>query len=241
MNRYHQEVLALIKKKSGVPTQHTFLDSYLGNDHPRYPINVPKLRTIAKEWMRSHRDLDAEAFMKMLDSLIHGVSSTEKCMAGVLLDASLPLQRKFSPGVFNGWIDQLEGWAEVDSVCTGSYTITEIPAQWKTWKKLLIQFSKSRNINKRRASQVLLCSPLRRLEDDRLLAICFQNIDRLMNERAILITKAISWTLRSAAVHHGALVKKYLVLNKLTLPKIALRETLTLLKTGRKTKPKGSS
>jgi len=234
MNKYHKEILGLIKENSGTPTQHTFLDGYLGNDHPRYPINNPTLRLIAKEWMKDHLTLSAADFEKILTSLIKGESSTEKFMAGMLMDLSTKDQRKFTPGVFDTWLDHLIGWAEIDVVCTGQYPITEIPAQWKEWKKLLTKFSKSKNISKRRASVVLLCSPLSRPVDNELVRLAFENIDRLKQEREILITKAISWVLRSMVRHHRKSLVDYLKKNGDTLPKIALRETARKLDTGKK-------
>lgn len=235
-NKFHDELLNLIKENSGAPTQHTFLDSYLGNDHPRYPINIPTLRTIAKDWSTAHRNVTPKEFQQLIGSLIHGKSSTEKTMAGVLLDLSTKEQRTFDPVCFDEWLDQLIGWAEIDCVCTGAYTVTEIPGNWKSWHNLLIRFSKSKNINKRRASLVLLCSPMRKAADERLAQQALENIDRLKHESEILITKAISWLLRSMIKHHRHEVVGYLKENKETLPKIAVRETLTVLKTGKKTK-----
>src|SRR5687768_11387165 len=112
INPFHQEILQLIKKNSGTPTQHTFEDSYLGNTHPRYPINAPAMRRIGKEWMRAHRDISAKQFSEMLTSLIEGKSSTEKVMAGILMDAATKVQRKFDPFLFDDWLNHLEGWAE---------------------------------------------------------------------------------------------------------------------------------
>jgi 3-methyladenine DNA glycosylase AlkD len=235
MNKFHLEILGLIKQNSGTPTQHTFLDSYLGNDHPRYPINVPTLRLIGKEWSAAHRSLGATEFQKIVDSLIHGESATEKNMAGILLDLSSKDQRKFDPSCFDKWLDQLIGWAEIDSVCTGAYTVTEIPANWNVWNGLLIRFSKSKNISKRRASLVLLCSPMRKAADERLATAALANIDRLKGEPEILITKAISWLLRSMIKNHRKDVVDYLNKNHTTLPKIAVRETQKVLDTGKKT------
>ena len=79
MNPHHQEILKLIQKNSGKPTKHTFLNSYMGNDHVRYPIAMPALRAIAKDWMRAHRDLESGDVADMLTSLIEGQSSTENC------------------------------------------------------------------------------------------------------------------------------------------------------------------
>ncbi len=234
MNPLHKEILEQIQLQSGKPTQHTFLDSYLGNSHPRYPISIPTLRKIAKEWMNAHRDRPASTFATLLSSLNKGKSSTEKTMVGILLDYSTLDQRKFDPKLFNTWLNYVEGWAEVDSLCTGRYSDSEILSRWKTWKAQLIQFSKSKNIHKRRASLVLLCSPLRKSDDARLAALALQNIDRLKGEKEILITKAISWVLRNMVKHHRSTLEKFMK-EQTGLPAIAIRETMRVLNTGRKT------
>ena len=233
-NVYHTEILKSIQMLAGRPTQHTFSDSYLGNSHPRYVISAPILRQIAKEWMRDHRDLSSSEFVGLLESFIKAPSSTEKCMAGILLDNSTKDQRKFDPRLFDEWLDHLVGWAEIDSVCTGKYTITEIPAQWKIWKTLISKFSKSKNINKRRASLVFFCSPLATLDDERLADQALAIVDRLKDEKEILITRAISWVLRSMVKRYRKKLEAYLRDNSETLPRIAVRETIIKLKTGLK-------
>lgn len=234
MNAHHAEILELIKRKSGVATKHTFLDSYLGNSHPRYPINAPALRSIAKDWMRAHKDLSAKEVATMLTSLAQGVSSTEKIMVGILLDNTTKLQKQFDAAIFMKWLDHLVGWAEVDAVCTGKYTTSEIPDNLITWKKMLNQLSKSDNINKRRASLVFLCSPLRVSENPGLPKVAMPIISRLKHEKEVLITKAISWVLRSMVKHHRQALVQYLNKKQDTLPAIAVRETKVKLKTGRK-------
>src|ERR1700749_1844574 len=141
MNKYHAEVLSLSEERSGVATQHTFLDGYLGNSHPRYPINAPTLRTIAKDWMKAHRNMTAKEFSVMLTSMAEGRSGTEKVMVGILLDNATKEQKQFDPKLFDRWLDELVGWAEVDAVCTGKYCITEIPSNVSQWKKILTALS----------------------------------------------------------------------------------------------------
>jgi 3-methyladenine DNA glycosylase AlkD len=233
-NVYHTEILKSIQKRAGRPTQHTFSDSYLGNSHPRYSISAPVLREIARDWMRNHRHLDPVEFATMIECFIKAPSSTEKCMAGILLDNSTKDQRKFDPSLFDKWLDHLVGWAEIDSVCTGKYTITEVPGQWKVWKTLISKFSKSKNINKRRASLVLFCSPLSTADDERLADHALAIVERLKNEKEILITRAISWVLRSMIKRYRKKVEAYIRDNSETLPKIAVRETIIKLKTGLK-------
>jgi len=78
MNPLHKEILKQIQLHAGKPTQHTFLNTYLGNSHPRYPITIPLLGKIAKEWMQAHRDLPVSKFSPALTSLIKGKSSRQK-------------------------------------------------------------------------------------------------------------------------------------------------------------------
>ncbi|MEY4929699.1 MAG: hypothetical protein RI909_423 [Bacteroidota bacterium] len=190
--------------------------------------------------MKAHRELTASKFSLVLTSLVKGASSTEKTMVGILLDYSSLDQRKFNPKLFGSWLNYLEGWAEVDSLCTGRYSDSEILSQWKIWKPLLIQFSKSNNIHQRRASLVLLCSPLRHSNDERLASMALQNVQQLKHEKEILITKAISWVLRSMVKHHRGVVKDFMK-QESGLPAIAVRETMRVLETGRKTSRKRKS
>jgi 3-methyladenine DNA glycosylase AlkD len=236
INFHHKAILEEIKANSGVATGHTFLDNYLGNSHFRYAINAPKLRAIAKAWAHNNKSLSSRDFCDVVDSLIHGPSSTEKVMGGIILDCATKAQSEFDPKIFDQWLDELVGWAEVDSVCTGKFTIKAIPTQWTKWEKILKRFAKSKNINKRRASLVLLCSPVRYCTDKSMAAMAFANIDQLKHEKEVLITKAISWLLRSMIKNFKKEVADYISKNKSSLPSIAVRETLTVLKTGKKTK-----
>lgn len=167
---------------------------------------------------------------------IQAPSSTEKTIARIMLGYSGHEQRKFNPDIFNNWLDHLNGWAEVDAVCSGDFTITQIQSDWTRYKKLLIKLSKDDNLNKRRASMVLLCSPLSKLHDDRMAETALQIVDRLKSERAVVTTKAISWLLRSMVRHYAKRGSLYVKENNDSPPKIAIRETLLKLKTGKKTK-----
>lgn len=237
-NRFHEEILRRIEENSGKPVQDAISNSYMGNNHVFYPISIPALRVIAKEWMRSHRNLTAPEFAEVLSSLIKSKSSTEKIMAGILMGYSAKPQRTFNPDIFDQWLDHIAGWAEVDALCTGDFSRTEIPGNWTKWKKLIIKLSKDPNVNKRRASLVLFCSPLSRVRDERLAQEAFKRMDKLKLEKEVMITKAVSWLLRSMIRHYRNEVSDYVTAHIGTLPKIAVRETLAKLKTGRKTKLK---
>lgn len=85
---------------------------------------------------------------------------------------------------------------------------------------------------------MLLCAPLRRTEDKKLLLVALRNCKKLAVEKHVLITKAISWVLRSGCESFPKEIDQFLKENGDKLPKIAVRETITKLRTGRKTKRK---
>ena len=144
------------------------------------------------------------------------------------------LRRTLAPRDLVRWLARAEGWAEVDCICQSTCTAAELLADWSTWKRELVALSKSQNVHQRRASLVLLTTPVRDSADARLADIAFANIARLERERHILITKAISWLLRALTKHHRRDVVAYLRDHADSLPKIAIRETRSKLKTGRK-------
>jgi 3-methyladenine DNA glycosylase AlkD len=237
-HRLHREILDLVEQEGGALHTDAVLGRYVGTNHPRYDLTLPAMRTLARTWLRFRKTLPAAEFQEVLSSLVRGTSYNEKLLTGILLSMAPRSMQEIDPKAFDEWIDHLEGWAEVDTLCTGPFTVRQVPAQWKTWKKMLTAFVKSKNIHKRRASIVLLCSPLRHDDNPEMFELMIANIERLKHEKEILITKAISWVLRSACTHHEQAVKRYVMANKDTLPKIAVRETLVKIKTGTKTKRK---
>ncbi len=231
---YHQEILILIKKHSGQGTKHTDLDSYLGNTNFRYPITVPLLRKILKEWSLQHKTISGEKLSSLISSLLNGTSSTEKKVGGLLLDY-FPAQRtEISPNIYHEWLEHVQGWNEIDSLCQGHFTAEEMFRNWSEWKKLLTQLSKSDAIEKRRAALVLLVTPALTSGDEKLSELSLEIIERTKHEKDILITKAISWLLRCMIKYQRPVVEAYIKEHLISLPKIAVREVTTKLVTGKK-------
>lgn len=238
INKHHQEILRLIRAKAGKPSQHTLSDTYLGNTHPKYAIRVPDLRLLAKSWMKVNASLSAKDFEQLLTSLIEGKSSTEKCTAGILMDYAWPHQRSLAPALYLKWLNHVEGWVEVDTLCTNKFTSKSIVSQLDKWEPVIRKLARGKSLEKRRASLVLLCGAVRLDTHARLVTIGFENILLLSAEKDILITKAISWLLRTLIKHHRLAVEEFLNEHREQLPAIAVRETAQKLKTGRKSTKK---
>jgi len=201
---------------------------------PDNATNVPQLRTAAKDWARQNKTVPAKDAERLITTLVRDKNPMKKYMAGILL-GYLPAQRKnLDPQLYDKWLDHTVGWAPIDSICYANFSAAEMLENWTAWESLLKHLIKSDNPNKRRGALVLLTKPLAQSPDPRLNRMAFYLIDRTKHEKDILLTKAISWLLRSMSKHHKTELKTYLGQNKDTLPAIALRETANKLRTGRK-------
>lgn len=234
MTPEHAKLLAEIKKHARPGNRdNPRNDSYHGSGRPFYFVSVPDRRTIAKSWLAAHKASPVKEIRETIESLFHGESHEEKTLACFLLTMNAPLRASVKPQDIERWLTLLNGWAEVDSLCQNVFT-DELTGDWPNWQRLIQRLSKSKDINKRRASLVLLTRPVHAFKDARFRDEAFEIIKRLQAERDILITKAVSWLLRSMTTHHAAAVKRFLKDNAETLPKIAIRETNTKLQTGTK-------
>jgi len=241
MNKYHQEILKEIKgiKRKWPASQVVFVKHYLGTDKEYYPLKAEDSKKIARQFFKKHPEISSKELFAVVDSLFGGKTHQEMCLAGRLLNlASVRLMKDFDPHFLEKWLSRTVGWCEVDSLCSSNFTAEQILGKWKEWGSLLDKFSRDKNIHKRRASLVLLVRATRESADPRLAKTSFINAEKLKAEKHVLITKAVSWILRSLIKNHKLEVADYLKKNKDSLPRIAVRETQIKLATGRKTKRK---
>jgi 3-methyladenine DNA glycosylase AlkD len=234
MHPEHAVLLAELRAAARPATDRFDPRSYLGTDHACLRVPVPPRRRIARTWAKGHKADSPEAVLEVVDGLFGGASHEEKTLAALLLEAHRPARLAVSPSRFDAWLGQLAGWAEIDSLCQNIIPPDQMLADWPAWRGLIRRLASDPNINKRRASLVLLTGACGRSPDPRLAALAFETIEALKGERAIILTKAVSWLLRCLVRHHAAEVSTYLDREAASLPAIAVRETRAKLATGRK-------
>lgn len=231
----HQYILKELRKHKGKGTTQSSSERYLGNtNRTYYNISVPLRRKIGKDWIKLNPSISQKDFFNVLNTLFNGKSYDEKTIACNLLGYHPVHRRQIKLDDVDKWIGKLIGWAEIDSFCQSMFTSEELYSNWSGWEKLIIKLSEDKNINKRRASLVLLVGPVHYSDEKRFSKLAFKVIDTLKLEKEILITKAISWLLRSMTTRHKKEVSVYLKKSTDTLPKIAIRETLRKIMTGKK-------
>jgi 3-methyladenine DNA glycosylase AlkD len=234
MNEHHRNLVAAIKKSGRSRVHSQANDNYLASGHHYYDVSIPTLRALAKEWLKSNKGIADEEFIAVLDGLYSGKSYEEKVLASMLIAGNHAGRRMLGPKRLDVWLNGLAGWAEIDSLCASAFTAAEMLAEWPAWKRFIQRLARDRNINKRRAALVFLTTATRKSDDARLAALALETIEALKPEREIIITKALSWLLRSMVVRHKSMVAAYIKDKRNSLPAIAVRETTRKIATGRK-------
>lgn len=234
-NSCHLQILKLIDQTKSVckPSDTIWVQKYLGTNKTFHGFSSGQMSQLVKKFLGQNKLNESQA-IDLLNSLYqHGTTYTEIALAAMILPHT-PIIKSFEPKHLDLWLNYTHGWAENDIMCQSNFSSDILLNNWLNWKKILNYFNKSLNINKRRASLVLLTKSLRQSDDLRLSKICFENIENLKSEKEILITKAVSWALRALTKFHKDEVLVYLDKNKESLPKIAYREALSKALTGKK-------
>lgn len=236
MHAEHERLLEEIRKAGRAPAMPpSGNDSYGSSGRISYLTSVPARRAIAKAWGRSHRESEPAEALAVVESLLGGDSFDERTLATLLLGYHVSARRDVRPDQAARWLDQLNGWAEVDGLCQSLFPAEQLLADWPAWRAMLTALADDPNRNRRRAALVLLTGPVKASADERLKAAAFANIERLGGERDPLIAKAVSWLLRALCTHHRDAVADLLERRSAALPAIAVRETRAKLATGVKT------
>lgn len=235
VNNFHQELVKIIERVASKGPKSSENANYLGSLHPHYGLSVPQKQKIAKDWVFRHKNLTNKEFINLINSLYEGKSYEEMTLASSLIRQYSKLRVDLNPKLLDHWLEKLDGWAEIDSLCQSIFTAEEILSNWKIWQLLIKDFCQNKNLSKNRASLVLLTGPVKKSSDKRLGQLAFSTINTLKSKKEILITKSISWLLRALIKNFRLQVEAYIKDNVNDLPKIAVWETLNKLKTNKKT------
>lgn len=227
----HRELIALLKKNGKDPDGFP-IASYLGTAHEVYNVPVPVLQRLVKDWSKEHQTINGDNLISFVDTLFHGKSREEKKVASLILGRFPLYLQELESASIDRWMSELSGWEEVDSFCGEIDVWLRVDVVNRL--SLLKKWNKDRQIEKRRASFVVLCSSVRNDNSKTLRDLSFTFIDSLKSEKHVMITKAISWLLRALIKYHKGEVAHYLEVNASTLPSIAVREVKEKLKTGKK-------
>src|SRR5690606_27713030 len=146
---------------------------------PFLGLSSAQIKSLSSEFKKAHPSISFKELIEVIDSLYKGSSFEEKVLGPALLARYPKYLKPIQPAHLDHWLGQVEGWAEVDSLCQSSFDSTFFLSNWDTWSTFLTSLVQSSNIHKRRASLVLLVKPLRHSTDKRLIQTAFTHIHLL--------------------------------------------------------------
>ena len=211
-----------------------FIRRYLGTPREVLGVRADDLRKLAKEIAKANQEWDDARGWRCSTRSMPATSSSSAAWPGCCWACCTRCATGWICAHLRGWLAQQAGWAEVDTTCQSSWTDKEVLARWAEWDPFLDELSQAGNISLRRASLVLLVTPLRHNADPRLTQRALANVQRLQDERDRMITKAVSWVLRSMVAEQPETVRRYLDANAGELQATVVREVRKKLETGRK-------
>lgn len=211
-----------------------FVQNYLGTRKKFLNLKSKDRNKLLRHYLPLLRQAGGAETQRLLDLLFSSATFEHLNLAGKVFSLSPKVRSRTKFSVLGRWLASTHGWAECDSICQAAFTGQEVLERFDEWRGTIERFCRSPNIQLRRASLVLQVKPVRQLADQELRTLAFTTIETLKVEREILITKAVSWLLRSLSVLDKEETREYLERNKTTLPSIAYRETSCKILTGKK-------
>jgi 3-methyladenine DNA glycosylase AlkD len=224
-------------RKAGRPCskkEYDFVCRYLGTKRKYIGLKSSDRDKIIGKYSGMLKELEPNQAIRILEELILSDTFEDVNFAGKMLTKLPKIRAVLSATKLEKWLSKTNGWAECDCIVQSLFSGQEFLAGFAKWQKAIKKFSSDKNIQLRRASLVMECKPNRETNNPAMRKLAFQTIEKLKDEKDILITKAVSWLLRDLSRQDKKEVKEYLQKNKSTLPPIAYRETMKKIETGKK-------
>lgn len=184
-----------------------------------YGIKTAIVGSISKKYYKEIKDLDKKEIFTLCEDLFSSGFMEESFIA---CSWSYNLKKDYEEKdflIFEKWLERyVDNWATCDTLC--NHSIGAFIEKFPNYIKELKKWAKSDNRWIKRASAVTLIIPARKgkfLED------IFEIADILINDKDDLVQKGYGWMLKAASEAHQKEVFDYVIKNKKTMPRTALR------------------
>lgn len=184
-----------------------------------YGVKSAVVGKIARENFKSVKDLPKAAIFELCEQMWQSGLMEESFIA---CNWSYFLNKKFTPedfAILENWVGTyLNNWASTDTLC--NHTVGSFLEMYPEFLPELKRWAKSPNRWMRRASAVSLIVPARR---GKFLLEIFELADIMLLDSDDMVQKGYGWMLKVASQAHQKEVFDYVMKNKATMPRTALR------------------
>jgi len=185
-------------------------------------VRTPIVRNIAKKYYKRINDLSKENIFALSEELFKSGPSEEKTIAISWASQLMNQMKESDFKTLEDWFDNyITDWGKCDDFCLNllSHFIVKFPNckdKVKTW-------SKSSNMWKRRASAVAFIQGKSWLIHPKFLKDVFEVATVLMQDEEDLVQKGYGWMLKVTADTFQKEVFDFVMKNKSSMPRTALR------------------
>lgn len=193
-------------------------------------VRTPASRKLAREWVRSDPDRTDTETLAVIEALWNGESRDERALGLEILCQRPDIVAGLRRSDFDRWRRDIDNWA------IGDFLGYRILGPWVIVGQerlgYLDRLIGSRDVWSRRLALTATVHLSRESGDYAQATLAL--VDRVVDEREVMITKAVSWALRAMTDRHPADVAGYLESRGDRIAAAARREVRNKLNTGRK-------
>ena len=197
-----------------------------------YGIKSPVVQKIGKEYFKTIKDNKKTYIFELCEELWQSGYIEESFIA---CNWSYYVHKNYEPKdfkVFEKWIEKyVSNWASCDTL--SNHTLGEFLEMYPENVSRLKKWATSQNRWARRAAAVSLIIPAKK---GMFLSDVFEIADILLLDRDDLVQKGYGWMLKVASHTHQQEVFDYIMRNKSTMPRTALRYAIEKMPTDLKKK-----
>jgi len=229
----HQHLLAEITQFVDPKYQAAMAGTVAPTGGRVYGVRVPRLREIARDWWREHKDIAREDLLALVEALWAGGSREERQLVIFLLERFKRWIPALTWAHFDRWRRDLDNWETTDGMAQwvfGRWLLADPDARLHHLRDLIAD----EDVWSRRLALVATVWLNRGRKDLGFPDLTLELVDQVKEERHQMITKAISWALRGMIKKYPQRVAAYLAENRTLLPAHAVREVDNKLRTGLK-------
>ncbi len=198
---------------------------FFKNEVRCYGIKTGIVVKLAKEHWKTVRTKDKYRIFELCEELYR----SGYCEEAFIVSTWVPnLNGQYDPGdldIFRGWIETyITNWATCDGFC--NHSVGSLIERFPEKMGDLYQWAESENLWLRRASAVSLIVPAKK---GRFLEESFRIADILHADPEDMVQKGYGWLLKEASRLHQDEVFDYVMQNRRTMPRTALRYAIELM------------
>lgn len=184
-----------------------------------YGVKTVIVQKISKDLFKKIKDYPKQQIFKLCEKLWQSSYLEESFIA---CNLSYYLHKDYQPSdfkVFEKWLNNyVNNWASCDTLC--NHTIGTFIEMYPDYIQQLINWTSSTNRWMKRGAAVTLIIPARK---GLFLENVFTIADSLLIDKDDMVQKGYGWLLKVASQAHQQPVFTYVMANKLTMPRTALR------------------